>query len=68
MSEEMNYTFENEQYRKTYWHTCSHILVIRNIYSKVRNIMIHCIIYNSLKCVYVIFSSAIEFYVCYAAC
>ena len=25
MSEE-NYTFENEQYRKTYWHTCSHIL------------------------------------------
>ena len=20
------YTFENEQYRKTYWHTCSHIL------------------------------------------
>ena len=20
------FTFENEQYRKTYWHTCSHIL------------------------------------------
>ena len=20
------YTFENEEYRKTYWHTCSHIL------------------------------------------
>ena len=27
MAEENNqYTFENEQYRKTYWHTCSHIL------------------------------------------
>ena len=28
MSEENIYTFENEQYRKTYWHTCSHILAI----------------------------------------
>ena len=27
MSEENNqYTFENEEYRKTYWHTCSHVL------------------------------------------
>ena len=27
MAEENNqYSFENEQYRKTYWHTCSHIL------------------------------------------
>ena len=26
MSEKNLYTFENEQYRKTYWHTCSHIL------------------------------------------
>ena len=27
MSEENNqYTFENETYRKTYWHTCSHVL------------------------------------------
>jgi len=26
MSEENLYTFENEAYRKTYWHTCSHIL------------------------------------------
>ena len=28
MSEEMNnqYSFENPEYRKTYWHTCSHIL------------------------------------------
>ena len=26
MSEENLYTFENETYRKTYWHTCSHVL------------------------------------------
>ena len=26
MSEETLYTFENETYRKTYWHTCSHVL------------------------------------------
>ncbi len=26
MSAENLYTFENEQYRKTYWHTCSHVL------------------------------------------
>ena len=27
MSEEKSeFTFENEQYRKTYWHTCSHVL------------------------------------------
>ena len=26
MSEEKLYTFENPEYRKTYWHTCSHIL------------------------------------------
>ena len=26
MSEENLYTFENENYRKTYWHTCSHVL------------------------------------------
>jgi len=26
MSEEMLYTFENPEYRKTYWHTCSHVL------------------------------------------
>ena len=25
MSEEL-YTFENAEYRKTYWHTCSHVL------------------------------------------
>ncbi len=26
MAEENLYTFENEEYRKTYWHTCSHVL------------------------------------------
>ena len=26
MSEENLYTFENPEYRKTYWHTCSHVL------------------------------------------
>lgn len=26
MSEENKFTFENEEYRKTYWHTCSHVL------------------------------------------
>ena len=26
MSEEKLNTFENEEYRKTYWHTCSHVL------------------------------------------
>ncbi len=26
MSEENIYTFENPEYRKTYWHTCSHVL------------------------------------------
>jgi len=26
IAEEAEKTFENEQYRKTYWHTCSHIL------------------------------------------
>ena len=25
MSENL-FTFENEEYRKTYWHTCSHVL------------------------------------------
>ena len=26
MSEENIYTFENKDYRRTYWHTCSHVL------------------------------------------
>lgn len=34
MSEENLYTFENEAYRKTYWHTCSHIMAqaVRRLY------------------------------------
>ena len=37
MSEE-NYTFENEQYRKTYWHTCSHILAqaVKRLWPEVK--------------------------------
>ena len=33
---EMN--FENEQYRKIYWHTCSHILAqaVKRLYPKVK--------------------------------
>ena len=26
MSEENQFTFENPEYRKTYWHSCSHIM------------------------------------------
>ena len=26
MSENELYSFENPEYRKTYWHTCSHVL------------------------------------------
>ncbi|MBQ8851284.1 MAG: threonine--tRNA ligase, partial [Oscillibacter sp.] len=26
MSENNAFTFENEEYRKTYWHTCSHVM------------------------------------------
>ena len=26
MSEENIYTFENPEYRQTYWHTCSHVM------------------------------------------
>ncbi len=39
MSEENNqYTFENEGYRKTYWHTCSHILAqaVKRLYPEVK--------------------------------
>ncbi len=38
MSEENLYTFENEQYRKTYWHTCSHILAqaMKRLYPGVK--------------------------------
>ena len=39
MVEENNqYTFENETYRKTYWHTCSHILAqaVKRLYPEVK--------------------------------
>ena len=26
MAENNEFSFENEQYRRTYWHTCSHVL------------------------------------------
>ncbi len=38
MSEENLYTFENEQYRKTYWHTCSHIMAqaVKRLWPEVK--------------------------------
>ena len=38
MSEENIYTFENEEYRKTYWHTCSHILAqaVKRLHPEVK--------------------------------
>ena len=38
MSEENLYTFENEQYRHTYWHTCSHVLAqaVKRLYPEVK--------------------------------
>ena len=38
MSEENIYTFENEQYRKTYWHTCSHVLAqaVKRLHPEVK--------------------------------
>ena len=38
MSEENIYTFENETYRKTYWHTCSHVLAqaVKRLYPEVK--------------------------------
>ena len=38
MSEEMLYTFENPEYRKTYWHTCSHVLAqaVKRLYPDVK--------------------------------
>ena len=38
MSEENLYTFENEAYRKTYWHTCSHVMVqaVKRLYPQVK--------------------------------
>ena len=39
MSDENNqYTFENEQYRKTYWHTCSHVMAqaVKRLWPEVK--------------------------------
>ncbi len=38
MSEENQYTFENEAYRKTYWHTCSHVMAqaVKRLYPQVK--------------------------------
>ena len=36
--DENKYTFENEEYRRTYWHTCSHILAqaVKRLYPEVK--------------------------------
>ena len=38
MSEENKYTFENEEYRRTYWHTCSHVLAqaVKRVHPEVK--------------------------------
>ena len=38
MSEENLYTFENKEYRRTYWHTCSHVLAqaVKRLYPEVK--------------------------------
>ena len=38
MREENIYTFENKDYRKTYWHTCSHVLAqaVKRLYPEVK--------------------------------
>ena len=38
MSEENIYTFENKDYRSTYWHTCSHVLAqaVKRLYPEVK--------------------------------
>ena len=38
MSEENKYTFENEEYRRTYWHTCSHVLAqaVKRLHPEVK--------------------------------
>ena len=38
MSEENLYTFENEAYRKAYWHTCSHVMAqaVKRLYPQVK--------------------------------
>ena len=38
MSENNAFTFENEEYRKTYWHTCSHVLAqaVKRLWPEVK--------------------------------
>ncbi len=38
MAENEKYTFENEEYRQTYWHTCSHIMAqaIKRLWPEVK--------------------------------
>ena len=38
MADEKQYTFENEAFRKTYWHSCSHILAqaMKRLYPEVK--------------------------------
>ena len=38
MSENNEFTFENPQYRKTYWHTCSHVMAqaVKRLYPEVK--------------------------------
>ena len=36
--DENKFSFENEEYRRTYWHTCSHILAqaVKRLYPEVK--------------------------------
>ena len=38
ISEENQFSFENPEYRKTYWHTCSHVLAqaVKRRYPEVK--------------------------------
>ena len=38
MSENNEFTFEHPQYRKTYWHTCSHVMAqaVKRLYPEVK--------------------------------
>jgi len=38
LMDEKKFTFENEEYRKTYWHTCSHVLAqaVKRLYPEVK--------------------------------
>ncbi len=38
MAEDNRYTFENEEYRQTYWHTCSHIMAqaVKRLWPEVK--------------------------------